>query len=275
LVEKRTFVFVILATIVWAVLASAFAGYYYLQNRNNTEQLDSAQNSLNKVASSYSEAAEKYDLLLSEYASLDGNYSTFKGSNYATLMSPLGSLIANFDRNYTNLFAQEDMNKTYNQLLSDYEEILQKGNVTETDFGNLLSEYYNLFSLSAIRELGLSVSEATTLSVNVEINYGNETVEWHNETKVPAGYTLFKLTQEITAIKYSYYAFTEPGHVLVDSINNKTAYTDPSYTWGYSWIWYYWSDSEKKWVSGPVGCDAWLLENGGTYEWNYEPWSYP
>jgi hypothetical protein len=275
MVEKRTFVFVILATIVWATLASAFAGYYYLQNRNNTEQLGIAQNSLNKVASSYSEAADKYDLLLSEYTSLDGNYSHFTGSNYATLMPPLGSLIGNLGKNYTDLLALEDVNKTYNQLLNDYEAILQKENVTETDFGNLLSEYYNLFNLSAIRELGLSISEATTLSVNVEINYGNETVEWHNETKVPAGYTLFKLTQEIAVIKYSYYAFIEPGHVLVDSINNKTGYTDPSYTWGYSWIWYYWSDSEKKWVSGPVGCDAWLLENGGTYEWSYQRWSYP
>jgi hypothetical protein len=275
LVEKRTFVFVILATIVWAALASAFAGYYYLQNRNNTEQLDSAQNSLKKVASSYSETANEYDLLLSEYASLYGSYSYFTSSDYATLMPPLRSLIANFGKNWTNLFAQEDANKTYSQLLSDCEALLQKGNVTKTDFGSLLNEYYNLFNLSALRELGLSISEATTLSVNIEINYGNGTVEWHNETKVPAGYTLFKLTQETAVTEYSYYAFTEPGHVLVDSINYKTKSTDPSYAWGYSWIWYYWSDGEKTWVSGPVGCDAWLLRNGGIYKWNYEHWSYP
>ncbi len=275
MVEKRTFVFVMLATIVWAVLASTFAGYYYLQNRNNTEQLDSAQNSLNRVASSYSETANEYDLLLSEYASLYGSYSYFTSSDYVTLMPHLGSLIANFGKNWTNLFAQEDVNKTYNQLLSDCEALLKKGNVTKTDFGNLLSEYYNLFNLSALRELGRSISEATTLSVNIETNYGNGTVEWHNETKVPAGYTLFKLTQEIAITEYSYYASTEPGHVLVDSINNKTTYTDPSYAWGYSWIWYYWSDGEKTWVSGPVGCDAWLLRNGGIYKWNYERWSYP
>lgn len=264
-----------LALIVWAALASTFAGYYFLQNGNNTEQLDSAQNSLNKVASSYGDATQKYDLLLTEYASLYGNYSYFTSSNYVTLMPPLGSAIADLGKNYTNVFEQEDMNKTYDQLLSDYEALLQKGNVARTDFGNLLSEYYNLFNLSALRELGQSISQATTLSVNVEINYGNGTVEWHNETKVPAGYTLFKLTQEIAVIKYSYYAFAEPGHVLVDSINNKTKYTDPSYAWGYTWIWYYWNGNEKKWVSGPVGCDAWLLENGGIYEWNFERWSYP
>jgi len=264
-----------LASIVWAALASSFAGYYFLQNGNNTEQLNSAQNSLNKVASSYGDATEKYDLLLTEYASLYGNYSHFTSSNYVTLMPPLGSAITDLGKNYTNLFEQQDMNKTYDQLLRDYEALQQKGNITRTDFGNLLSEYHDLFSLSALRELALSISEATTLSVNVEINYGNETVEWHNETKVPAGYTLFKLTQEIAVIKYSYYAFTEPGHVLVDSINNKSTHTDPSYAWGYTWIWYYWNGNEKKWVSGPVGCDAWLLENGGIYKWNFERWSYP
>ena len=270
MVEKRTFVFVILAMIVWATLASSFAGYYYFQNKNNTEQLDSAQNSLNKVAQGYSEAADKYDSLLSEYVLLDDNYSSFTGSNYATLLPPLGSLIADFGKNYTDLLAQEDLNNTYNQLLGDYEASLQKGNLTETDFGNLLSEYYNLFNLSAFRELGMLVSAAATLSVNVEINYGNGTVEWHNETKVPAGYTLFELTQEIAVIKYSYYAFMEPGHVVVDSINNKTEYSDA--TGSYYWFWYYWSGSGKKWVSGPVGCDAWILENGGTYEWNFESW---
>lgn len=218
----------------WATLATTFVGYYYLQNANSREQLDSLQNSLNKLASSYSDAANKYDLLLSEYALLQGNYSYFTSSDYATLMPPLGDLIGNFGKNYTNLLTQEDINKTYNQLLTDYETLLEKDNVTKTDFGNLLSEYYSLFNLSALRNLGLSVSEATTLSVNLEINYGNGTAEWHNETEVPAGYTLFKLTQEKAIINYSYYAFAEPGHVLIDSINNKAKSTDPSYAWGYS-----------------------------------------
>ncbi len=264
-----------LATIVWATLASAFAGFYYLQNRTSAEQLNNAQTSLNKVASNYDEAISKYDFLQSEYGSLYSNYTYFSSSNYAALMPTLGGLITNFGENYTNLFAQQDINKTYNQLSNDFTALLNKENVTKADFSIILSEYYDLFSLSALREQELSISEATTLSVNIEINYGNETVEWHNETNVPAGQTLFELTQNLTVITYSYYALSEPGHVLIGSINNVTSYTDPSYAWGYSWIWYHWDDNGKKWVSGPVGCDAWLLENGGIYRWNYERWSYP
>ena len=275
MVEKRTFVFVILVTILWATLASTFAGFYYLQDRNSAEQLKSTQNSLKQVASNNDEAINKYDLLLSEYGSLYGNYTYFSSNNYVALMPTLGELTTNFGEKYTNVLAQEDINKTYNQLLSDYEALLNKGNVTKTDFGSLLSEYYDLFSLSALREQELSISEATTLSVYIEINYGNGTVEWLNETNVPSGQTLFELTQNLTVIRYSYYVLSEPGHILIDSINNLTTYTDPSYTWGYSWIWYYWNGNGGKWVSGPVGSDAWLLENGGIYRWNYERWSYP
>lgn len=256
-----------LAMIVWAALASAFAGYYYIQNGNNAEQLDNTQNSLNKVASNYSDVTNNYDLLLGEYGSLYSSYyydtlnATF--SNYTILMPALGSLITDFSKNYTNLFVQADINGTYNQLLNDYENRLQKGNITEDNFGSLLSEYYTLFNLSALRELGLSISKASTLSVNIALDYENGTTEWFNETKVPAGYTLFELTQEIATIKYSYYNYTGPGHVFVDSINDKK--NDASY-----WFWYYWNDSNKSWVLGPVGCDAWLLQNGGIYEWKYE-----
>jgi hypothetical protein len=177
-------------------------------------------------------------------------------------MPVLGNLIADFGRNYTDLFVQADINGTYHQLLNDYENSLQKGNVTEDKFGSLLSEYYNLFSVSALRELGLSVSKVSTLSVNIAINYGNGTTKWFNQTRVPAGYTLFELTQKIATIEYSYYSMG-PGHVLVTSINGVK--NDASY-----WLWYYWDVNDKSWVFGPVGCDAWLLQNGGIYEWIYE-----
>jgi hypothetical protein len=264
-----------LATIVWAALASAFVGYYYLENINNSGQLNSANNSLNTVASSYSNATNKYDLLLSEYGLLYGNYLYLTGNDYVTLMPSLGNLITDFSKNYSDLFVQQDINNTYNQLLGDYEKLLQNGNVAKTDFGNLLSEYYNLFNLSAFRELGLSVSEATTLSLSVEIDYGNGTLDWDNLTRVPAGYTLFMITQQIVTTKFSYDPLAQPGHVFVDSINGKADYSNSNYTSGYSWIWYYSSDSGKTWVSGPVGCDAWLLTNSGLYKWNYERWSTP
>ena len=260
-----------LATVVWAASASAFAGYYYLQNRNNAEQLSDTQGSLNKLASNYNEAVGKYDLLLSDYSPIYGNASSFD-ANYTKLVESLGNLIRNFAWNYTSLLMQEDLNESYNQLLVDYGK--EQGNVTREGFGDLLGEYYSLFNTSALRELGLSIRDATTLSVSVCVDYGNGTVEWLNGTRVSAGYTLFRLMQEVAMITSDYYASIEPGHILVDSINGKAAYTDPSWTWGYAWKWYYWSEGELKWTIGPVGCDAWMLKDGGVYKWSYEYWQY-
>jgi hypothetical protein len=265
LVEKRTFVFVVLATIVWAALASTSAGYFYLQYTRNIEQLNNAEDSLGRIASNYAEATNKYDSLLSDYASLSGNYSFSTKSNYITLMPLMGGLIADFGKNYTDLLTQQDINQTYIQLLGDYQKLLQNATVAKADFGNLLSEYYDLFSLSALREQELTVSEATTLSVNIVIDYGNGTVTWHNQTMVTAASNLFELTLKIAVIRYQYYALG-PGHEFVTSINGKAE------TSAYSWFWYYWNSGEREWVKGPSGCDAWLLKDGGLYKWSYESW---
>jgi len=259
MVEKRTFVFVILATIVWASLASAFAGYYYTQNVNTTGQLsqaqDSLQNSLQKVTSNYNVSVQKYDQILSEY-------SLIYGDNYSQLMPILGNLIKDLGENYTAMFNQEDLNESYTDLLSSYNN-LNPGNVTSTDFGNVVTEFYNLFNLCAWKDLGLSISNATSLTVNLLFDYGNGTMVWHNETKVLPGYSLFQATGETAAINYTYWP-SGPGHIEVDSINNKAS------SGGYYWIWYYWDNGQKTWVEGPVGCDAWMLENGGVYKWSYE-----
>ena len=274
MVEKRALIFLTLAILVWAISISSLAGYFYLQNTMYTEQIGENQQSLNKTASNYDELTSKYNILLGEYSILYGSYS-FPGGNFTLLMEPLGRLIDNQKGNYSSLIMdQKDLNETYYTLEEDYQLVYQKGNVTGEDFGRLLNEYYDLFNLLAIRELSLVLSETVTLNVNACIDYGNGTTNWRNETKMPAGSSLFQLTQKIAEINYTYYPSMKPGHVLADSINDKKAYT-AGYSEGWSWIWYYWDGDEQNWISGPVGCDAWMLKNDGTYKWRFEHWSWP
>jgi len=276
LVEKRTLVFITLAIFIWAASASAFAGYYYLQSKDYGQQFSETQNSLNKLASNYDETVSKYNVLLGEYSHLYGNFSFFMDNNYAKLVEPFGHLVENLSRNYAGvLSSQKDLNRTYSELFGRYEDLGQKGNVTREEFGSLLSEYSKLLYKLTLKELTQSIGETATLSVDIDIDYGNGTVVWRNDTQTSAGSNLFDLTQKITAVNYTYYTLTEPGHVLIDSINDKAAYTDPSYSSGYSWIWYYWDTAQKKWIVGPVGCDAWLLKDRGIYKWSYEHWVWP
>jgi len=275
LVEKRVFLFAALAMFVWAALASSFAGYLYLQNTMNSEQIAENQQSLNTMATTYNEAMAKYDALLSDYSFLQGNYSFPLNSNFTLLTGSFLNLLNSVEGNFSSLLTdQKDLNETHYALQSKSQALLLRGNVTREEFGKLLDECYEFLNLLAIRELSKTISEVTTLTVNICIDYGNGTAEWHNKTVIPTGSSLFQLTQKVATINYTYDALMKPGHIRITSINNWKEYTI-GYSEGGAWLWYYWDDNRQEWVFGPVGCDAWMLKDGGIYKWNFELWHWP
>ena len=96
--------------------------------------------------------------------------------------------------------------------------------------------------------------------VNVLIDYGNGTQEWHNETRVPIGATLFDVTREIAKINYTKGQFG----VLITAINGRGGKP------GYYWLWYTWNSTSAEWEIGPVAADAFTLHHGDTVAWIYE-----
>lgn len=275
MVEKRTLVFAAVAVLVWAVSISSLAGYFYLQSATYSEKLAENQQSMNEMATAYDGSMVKHNSLLSEYSVLYGNYLFSMDDSFTLLTYSFGKLLNSLKGNYSYLLMnQEDMNNTYDALQGKYQAVDQKGNVTREEFGELLSEYYELFNVLSMRELGGLVTEAVTLTVSVCIDHENKTMEWHNETSMPTGSTLFQLTQEIATVNYTYYPETKPGHIRLTSINDEEEYSI-DYSEGWSWIWCYWNDEGQTWVSGPVGCDAWMLKAGGIYKWSFEHWSWP
>lgn len=279
LVEKRTLVFLTLAIIIWAVSISSLAAYFYLQNTTYTKQISENKETLNKTASDYDESMSKYNALSSEYSALYGNYSYPAGTDFTLLTDSFGSLVDNLRGNYSHLLMnQKDLNETYHVLLNRTITANQKGNVSREEFGELLTEYYELSNLLVIRELSGLVSETVALTVSIDLDYGNQTVEWHNQTSLPAGSSLFQLTQEIATVDPKYEPLMKPGHIFIKAINDKKETTshhfEEGYSDGYSWMWYYWDSDEQKWVLGPVGCDAWMLKDGGVYKWSFEYWRF-
>lgn len=279
MVEKRTVISLALAMLIWAVLISSLATYFYLQNTTCTKRIAENQQSLNKTASNYDELMSKYDTLSSEYSALYGNYSWPMGTNFTLLTGLFGGLVDNLWGNFSYLLLnQKDLNDTYHVLINQTITAKQKGNVLREEFGELLSGYYDLFNLLVIRELSRLVSESVTLTVSICIDYGNETVEWHNETVVPAGSSLFQLTQEVATVDRKYDPLAKPGHIFIEAINDMEGcasdYFDKGYSDGYAWRWYYWDGSGQKWVVGPVGCDAWMLKDGDIYKWSFDYWRF-
>ena len=258
MVEKRTIVFITLATLAWASIATGSVAYYYLEQIRFGEQLREKQQLLNEIAENYSTSATKRNLLSGDYGTLFGEYQWFLGENYSELMGKYEKLLSNFEGNYTSTLNEfPELNETYNNLVSEFKILNEKSAITREEFGSMLDEFYKLFTASTMKELEGFQDRISTIEVRLSIDYGNQTIEWHN-VSIPLGTTLFDLTRKIAKVEYSYWPTMEPGHILLTSINN--------YTEGY-WVWYYWDVVESNWIFGPVGCDAWVLKGNGIYNW--------
>jgi hypothetical protein len=250
--------FITLATIVWALMTTGFMSYYYMEQTKFQNQLDEKQHLLNELAENYETSTTKRNLLTGDYGTLLGEYQWHSSENYSSLMGKYEKLLSNLSGNYTPILnAFPELNNSYSNLLSTFQTLNENSQVSKEEFGSLLDDFYELFMALTMKESEGFLGKVSEIEVNLCIDYGNLTVKWFNTSVSPSA-SLFDLTQKVAEVEYSYWQTMEPGHILITSINN--------YAEGY-WIWYYWDEVNNEWVFGPVGCDAWILNNNGIYKW--------
>jgi hypothetical protein len=258
MVEKRTLVFTTLGMIVLLSLATGSAAYYYLEQNRYLEQLKEKEQLLITLTQNYDHAVSKRNLLSADYSTLFGDYQWFSGENYSALLGKYNALLSNLKNNYTATMNEfPELNETYNLLVNELQLATQKSQVTKTEFGSLLDSFYQLFTSLAMKELDNYEGRVNEIDVSLSINYNSSTTEWYN-VSAPTGTTLFELTRKYATVDYSYWPTLEPGHILLNAINNHAD--------GF-WVWYHWDNTTSAWIFGPVGCDAWILRNGGIYNW--------
>jgi hypothetical protein len=112
--------------------------------------------------------------------------------------------------------------------------------------------------LSDIDALQGSLNELTIL-IDVKIDYGNNTIVWYNNTRVPFNSDLLIATQVISKVEYS----TGEFGAFVTEINDVGGDADKF------WLWHYYDKDVKGWQFGPVASDAWVLHNGDKVSWIY------
>jgi len=105
--------------------------------------------------------------------------------------------------------------------------------------------------------------EALTMQVNMLINYGNGTQEWHNNTRVPLGFSLLNATLTVAKVDYSFMEFEGKLYAWVNAINGVEGSSSKF------WLWYSWSTNASKWESGPVASNEYILHHGDTVAWFY------
>jgi len=120
---------------------------------------------------------------------------------------------------------------------------------------NEYTTYRSLYQ-EALRELQ---RYKNYIFVNILIDYGNGTVEWHNETLILKGSSLLQATKIVAEVNYTKYSFG----AFVTSINGVGGDI------GYYWLWYRWNGTTGTWELGPVGCDSYILHEGEIISWIY------
>ena len=131
---------------------------------------------------------------------------------------------------------------------------------TTIGVGGLSIYYYNqLEEFTNNYETMLIEIEELTILVDIQLDYGNETIVWFNSTRLPVGASLFNATEKIAKIEFSETDFG----IFILSIN------DVGGDDGKFWLWNYYYSSLGEWVFGPVGSDNWILHNGDQVSWKY------
>jgi len=254
--------FITLATLVWASLATGFVTYYYLEQAKYQDQINEKQQLMNQLTENYDVSTTRRNLLSGDYGVLLGEYQWLSGENYSPLMDKFEKLLSNLSGNYTSILNEfPELTTTYGYLLNKFQALNEKSQVSKEGFGSLLDDFYKLFMALTLKESEAFIGKINEIKASLCIDYGNLTAEWRN-ISISSGTTLFDLTQKVAKVEYSYWQTMEPGHILITSINN--------YSKGY-WVWYYWDEAENEWVFGPVGSDAWILNNRGVYKWVCSP----
>jgi len=109
----------------------------------------------------------------------------------------------------------------------------------------------------------LETMQNLVLKVNILINYGNGTKEWHNNTLAPIGATVFNATLTIANVGYSMWG----EYALIDSINGLQG------TQEIGWIWWIWDASTSQWKPTLEAANQHVLVNGDTIGWHYQNWA--
>jgi len=96
-----------------------------------------------------------------------------------------------------------------------------------------------------------------SIFIDLLIDYGNGTKEWHNRTRVLIGSSLLNATEAVAEVEYTLGKYG----VFVTKINGIGGESNAY------WLWYFWNGTGWEW--GPVACDAYTLRNGEIVSWMY------
>lgn len=123
-------------------------------------------------------------------------------------------------------------------------------------YKRLYEQYKNLYERTIEEYEDLMM---LMMKVNILIDYGNGTLEWHNETLVQRGSTLFEVTKRVARVDY-----VSGDGVFITHINGVGG------EMGRYWLWYFLNSTSGEWELVWETCDKHIMQDGETVAWRYE-----
>lgn len=105
-------------------------------------------------------------------------------------------------------------------------------------------------------ELLLDELEENTAVISIRVDYGDETVTWFNDTRLPLGTNFLNATGMISELELQ----SSEWGIFVVSIDGVGGDTNSF------WLWDYYDEG---WQMGPVGADQWTVHDGDVLSWTY------
>jgi hypothetical protein len=106
-----------------------------------------------------------------------------------------------------------------------------------------------------------TVLQNVSVKISILIDYGNNTLEWHNGTLLPAGITLLNATRAVSKVEMN------PEYAsIVDSINNVKNNPETNQYWTA----YYWDANMREWKEVLEPISTLILQEGKMIEWRYQ-----
>ena len=105
-------------------------------------------------------------------------------------------------------------------------------------------------------ELLLVELEENTALISIRVDYGDDSVTWFNDTRVPLGTDFLPATGMISDLEVQ----SSDWGVFVSSIDGVGGEADSF------WLWDYYEDG---WQMGPVGADQRIVHDGDILSWTY------
>ena len=106
-------------------------------------------------------------------------------------------------------------------------------------------------------ELLLDELEENTAVISIRVDYGDETVTWFNDTRVPLGTNFLNATGLVSELELQ----SSEWGIFVVSIDGMGGDANSFWLWDY----YY----DEGWEMGPVGADQWIVHDGDVLSWTY------